>query len=126
MYLLNPRQSATPTSGKQSAVIRKGKMLFGRPKGDAQDWRPTDDYVGQKEQTLHAPFAFHPEQDRVSRLQLSSTTSPALAEAVSHVNLSGETSQQFEYLVNKTILKEENKELSTQANRLNKLNALCK
>ena len=49
-----------------------------------------------------------------------------MLEAAEHVNLQGETSTQFEYLVNKTFLHNDNNELEKQANRISKLNALCK
>ena len=49
-----------------------------------------------------------------------------MLEAAEHVNLQGETSMQFEYLVNKTFLHNDNNELEKQASRISKLNALCK
>ena len=49
-----------------------------------------------------------------------------MLEAAEQVNLQGETSMQFEYLVNKTFLHNDNNELEKQASRISKLNALCK
>ena len=121
----------TTNATAPSAYIHKGQMVFGRSKKDVNfEARPDlDSFMIEpfsKQLSKHRPFAFYPDHGKSSKLELSPSTSAHLLEAANQVNMQGETSHHFEYLVNKDFLQPENKDLDKQASRLNKLSALCK